>query len=297
MALFCAEKGESIVRGTVIMDLNLKYLMFRKDYAMSILRFADYYLKQQRFIRDMNETHLGICEVTEMAGNTIKLLVVEDDFALNDTVRETISELGEVTQVHDGDEGWFEIESGVYDAVVLDVMLPGQDGFTILKKAKDMFPNLPILMLTAKGELSDKIQGFNLGADEYITKPFYKEELLARLKTLLRHTGVLGQDGALEVGNVQVFIDQHRVLVNDQEVNLQGREFGLLVYLMQHVGQIVTKDQIFDRLWGFDSDTSLTVVEVYMSNLRKNLRNADAQVTIKTLRNVGYTLNETLTED
>lgn len=297
MALFCAAKGESIVRGTVIMDLNLKYLMFRKDYAMSILRFADYYLKQQRFIRDMNETHLGICEVTEMAGNTIKLLVVEDDFALNDTVRETISELGEVTQVHDGDEGWFEIESGVYDAVVLDVMLPGQDGFTILKKAKDMFPNLPILMLTAKGELSDKIQGFNLGADEYITKPFYKEELLARLKTLLRHTGVLGQDGALEVGNVQVFIDQHRVLVNDQEVNLQGREFGLLVYLMQHVGQIVTKDQIFDRLWGFDSDTSLTVVEVYMSNLRKNLRNADAQVTIKTLRNVGYTLNETLTED
>ena len=156
-----------------------------------------------------------------MAGNTIKLLVVEDDFALNDTVRETISELGEVTQVHDGDEGWFEFESGVYDAVVLDVMLPGQDGFTILKKAKDMFPNLPILMLTAKGELSDKMQGFNLGADEYITKPFYKEELLARLKTLLRHTGVLGQDGALEVGNVQVFIDQHRVLVNDQEVNLQ----------------------------------------------------------------------------
>ena len=152
-------------------------------------------------------------------------------------------------------------------------------------------------MLTAKGELSDKMQGLNLGADEYITKPFYKEELLARLKTLLRHTGVLGQDGALEVGNVQVFIDQHRVLVNDQEVNLQGREFGLLVYLMQHVGQIVTKDQIFDRLWGFDSDTSLTVVEVYMSNLRKNLRNADAQVTIKTLRNVGYTLNAALPED
>ena len=87
------------------------------------------------------------------------------------------------------------------------------------------------------------------------------------------------------------------MLVDDQEVNLQGREFGLLVYLMQHVGQIVTKDQIFDRLWGFDSDTSLTVVEVYMSNLRKNLRNADAQVTIKTLRNVGYTLNAAVTED
>lgn len=231
-----------------------------------------------------------------MAENTIKLLVVEDDYALNDTVKETISELGEVVQVHDGDEGWFEIESGLYDAVVLDVMLPGQDGFTILKKAKEQFPNLPILMLTAKGEIADKMQGFDLGADEYITKPFYKEELLARLKTLLRHTGVLGQDGALEVGNVQIYVDQHKVLVDDIEVSLQGREFGLLVYLVQHVGQIVTKDQIFDRLWGFDSDTSLTVVEVYMSNLRKNLRQAEAQVNIKTLRNVGYTLNAT-TED
>lgn len=231
-----------------------------------------------------------------MAENTIKLLVVEDDYALNDTVKETISELGEVVQVHDGDEGWFEIESGVYDAVVLDVMLPGQDGFTILKKAKEQFPNLPILMLTAKGEIADKMQGFDLGADEYITKPFYKEELLARLKTLLRHTGVLGQDGALEVGNVQIYVDQHKVLVDDIEVSLQGREFGLLVYLVQHVGQIVTKDQIFDRLWGFDSDTSLTVIEVYMSNLRKNLRQAEAQVNIKTLRNVGYTLNAT-TED
>ncbi|GEP75526.1 response regulator transcription factor [Weissella thailandensis] len=231
-----------------------------------------------------------------MAENTVKLLIVEDDYALNDTVKETISDLGEVVQVHDGNEGWFEIESGVYDAVVLDVMLPGQDGFTILKKAKEQFPNLPVLMLTAKGEIADKMQGFDLGADEYITKPFYKEELLARLKTLLRHTGVLGQDGALEVGNVQIYVDQHKVLVDDTEVSLQGREFGLLVYLVQHVGQIVTKDQIFDRLWGFDSDTSLTVVEVYMSNLRKNLRQAEAQVNIKTLRNVGYTLSATTEE-
>lgn len=226
-----------------------------------------------------------------MAGDTVKILIIEDDYAVNDTVKETIADLGEITQVHDGDEGMFEIESGVYDAVVLDVMLPGRDGLSILKETKRILPNLPVLMLTAKGELSDKMAGFDLGADEYITKPFYKEELLARLKALLRHAGVLGQDGALEVGNVEVYIDQHRVMVEDKEVNLQGREFGLLVYLMQHVGQIITKDQIFDRLWGFDSDTSLTVVEVYMSNLRKNLRNANAKVNIKTLRNVGYTLN------
>ncbi|MDR3189796.1 MAG: response regulator transcription factor [Lactobacillaceae bacterium] len=226
-----------------------------------------------------------------MAEKTINILVVEDDRALNDTIKDTIRELGEITQIYDGEEGTFEIESGIFDAVILDVMLPGKDGFQILKEARKLYPNLPILMLTAKGELEDKMRGFNLGADEYITKPFYKEELLARLRTLLRHTGVLGEDGTLTAGNVELFTTSHRVLVAEKEVNLQGREFGLLVYLLQHQGQIVTKDQIFDRLWGFGSDTSLTVVEVYMSNLRKNLRAAGATVNIKTLRNVGYTLN------
>ena len=111
------------------------------------------------------------------------------------------------------------------------------------------------------------------------SRPLTKE---AQQTTNENTNGLLGQFSQRKTNLAQV---------NNEEINLQGREFGLLVYLMQHVGQIVTKDQIFDRLWGFDSDTSLTVVEVYMSNLRKNLRNADAQVNIKTLRNVGYTLN------
>lgn len=110
-------------------------------------------------------------------------------------------------------------------------------------------------------------------------------------KTLLRHVGLIGDEGSLKVGNVEISIDKHQVMVNEEQVNVQGREFGLLVYLIQHQDQIVTKDQIFDRLWGFDSETSLTVVEVYMSNLRKNLRIAGANLQIKTLRNVGYTLN------
>ncbi|MCM0582013.1 response regulator transcription factor [Weissella diestrammenae] len=231
-----------------------------------------------------------------MANKAVKILIIEDDYALSDTIKETVGALGEIMQVYDGQEGLLEILSGVYDLVVLDVMLPSKDGFTVLKRVREDFPKLPILMLTAKGELEDKMRGFNLGADEYITKPFYKEELFMRAKTLLRHVGLLGDEGLLSAGNVEINVENHRVFVDGEEVSVQGREFGLLVYLMQHQEQIVTKDQIFDRLWGFDSDTSLTVVEVYMSNLRKNLRQAGANVNIKTLRNVGYTLN-TMTEE
>ncbi|MDR3241556.1 MAG: response regulator transcription factor [Lactobacillaceae bacterium] len=232
-----------------------------------------------------------------MAVKSVKILIVEDDYALSDTIKETVGALGEITQIYDGQEGLLEILSGIYDLVVLDVMLPSKDGFTVLKRAREDFPKLPILMLTAKGELEDKMRGFNLGADEYITKPFYKEELFARAKTLLRHAGLLGDEGMLTAGNLEINVENHRVFVGGNEVSVQGREFGLLVYLMQHQEQIVTKDQIFDRLWGFDSDTSLTVVEVYMSNLRKNLRTAGADVNIKTLRNVGYTLNPVVEED
>jgi len=232
-----------------------------------------------------------------MAVKSVKILIVEDDYALSDTIKETVGALGEITQIYDGQEGLLEILSGIYDLVVLDVMLPSKDGFTVLKRAREDFPKLPILMLTAKGELEDKMRGFNLGADEYITKPFYKEELFARAKTLLRHAGLLGDEGMLTAGNLEINVENHRVFVGGNEVSVQGREFGLLVYLMQHQEQIVTKDQIFDRLWGFDSDTSLTVVEVYMSNLRKNLRTAGADVNIKTLRNVGYTLNSVAEED
>ncbi|QIL49944.1 response regulator transcription factor [Weissella coleopterorum] len=226
-----------------------------------------------------------------MGTKSVKILIIEDDKALSETIKTTVETIGETTQIYDGQEGLFEILAGIYDLVILDVMLPEMDGFTVLKRAREELPKLPILMLTAKDNLEDKMHGFNLGADEYITKPFYKEELLIRAKTLLRHVGLIGDEGALQVGNVEISIDKHQVMVNDELVNVQGREFGLLVYLIQHQDQIVTKDQIFDRLWGFDSETSLTVVEVYMSNLRKNLRVAGANLQIKTLRNVGYTLN------
>ncbi len=125
------------------------------------------------------------------------------------------------------------------------------------------------MILTAKDALADKLRGFTLGGDDYLTKPFHREELIMRLKALLKRTGKLATDNVLHCGPLSVDVANHSASVNDTPVTLNGKEYDLLVYLLQNVDTIITKDQIFDRLWGFDSDTAISVVEVYMSNLRK----------------------------
>ena len=226
----------------------------------------------------------------------IKILLVEDDLSLSNSVFDFLDDFADVMQVFDGDEGLYEAESGVYDLILLDLMLPEKDGFTVLKELREQGITTPVLIMTAKESLDDKGHGFELGADDYLTKPFYLEELKMRIQALLKRSGKFDQN-TLSFGDVRVNLATNSTYVGDKEVELLGKEFDLLVYFLQNQNVILPKSQIFDRLWGFDSDTSLTVVEVYMSNLRKNLRNADAQVTIKTLRNVGYTLNAAVTED
>ncbi|MSE22224.1 response regulator, partial [Lactobacillus parabuchneri] len=147
---------------------------------------------------------------------------------------------------------------------------------------------MPVLILTAKDTLDDKVHGFELGADDYLTKPFHREELLMRVKALLKRSGRLGDDNTLTVGPFTVNLSNRVVNVEGKELALNGKEFDLLVYFVQNPDTIITKDQIFDRLWGFESETAISVVEVYMSNLRKKLKQATSLQPIKTLRNVGY---------
>lgn len=151
----------------------------------------------------------------------------------------------------------------------------------------------PVLILTAKDGIDDKLRGFNVGADDYLTKPFHREELLARIKALLKRSGHFYQENILTIGNLQINLQNRSVTVAEHDVQLNGKEFDLLVYLVENKNTIITKEQIFDRLWGFESDTSITVVEVYMSNLRKKLKPDGADQLIKTLRNVGYMLEVT----
>ncbi|WP_430604045.1 two-component system, OmpR family, response regulator CiaR [Enterococcus sp. DIV0724b] len=218
----------------------------------------------------------------------LKILLVEDDEILSDSILEILSELGEIIQVYDGEEALYEGERGIYDLIVLDLMLPSMSGEQVLTalRAKNIYT--PVLILTAKDGLQDKVNGFKNGGDDYLTKPFHREELLLRVQALARRSLGMNGKNELVINELRLDLDNRQASFKENELTLQGKEFDLLHFLMQNKGRIITKDQLFDRIWGFQSDTTLTVVEVYMSNLRKNLKPFGLHRWIKTLRNVGY---------
>ncbi|MBC6389165.1 response regulator transcription factor [Lactobacillus kunkeei] len=223
----------------------------------------------------------------------LNILIVEDDENLAASVAQFLSPIGNTTVVHDGFEGQMMGQDNIYDIAILDLMLPEVSGYDILKHWRvDDEIDMPVLILTAKDTMADKVHGFELGADDYLTKPFHREELILRVKALLKRTGRLGNNNSLSAGEFNVDLGRHYVEYQNQELKLNGKEYDLLVYFMQNPSTIITKDQIFDRLWGFDSETSLSVVEVYMSNLRKKIKQISGANPIKTLRNVGYMLEE-----
>lgn len=215
-------------------------------------------------------------------------LIIEDDHSVSDGIKELLVDLLDCDQAFDGEEGEFMATQGIYDLIILDWMLPSESGLDVLKAIRTQHLDVPVLFLTAKDGLDDKIRGFNLGADDYLTKPFHREELMLRVRALIKRTGHFLNENVLRMGDIEVNLQNHAVTIQEQSVQLNGKEFDLLVYFIQNQGTIVTKDQIFDRLWGFDSETSITVVEVYVSNLRKKLKPFGADQYIKTLRNAGY---------
>lgn len=222
----------------------------------------------------------------------IKLLVVEDEVTLADNIKEILTDIGEITLAYDGEEGLFEAESGVYDLILLDLMLPGKNGYDVLAALREQNIQTPVLILTAKDGLEDKVTGFQKGADDYLTKPFYREELILRVKALLKRSLGLYDENTLTYGTLTCDLAKNEVRYQDVPLPIQGKEFELLLYFIQNKGVIITKEQIFDRIWGFDSETTITVVEVYMSHLRKHLKPSGMDQRFKTLRNVGYILQD-----
>lgn len=219
----------------------------------------------------------------------IKLLLVEDDLSLSNSIFDFLDDFADVTQVFDGDEGLYEAESGIYDLILLDLMLPEKDGFQVLKALREKDIKIPVLIMTAKESIDDKGHGFELGADDYLTKPFYLEELKMRIQALLKRVGKFN-DKSLKFGNLTVDTTRKEVQVNGQVIELLGKELDLLIYILQNQNVILPKSQIFDRIWGFDSDTIISVVEVYVSKIRKKLKGTDFVNHLQTLRSVGYIL-------
>ena len=222
----------------------------------------------------------------------IKILIVEDDKILSDTIKECIDKNYNVEQATDGYDGYMLAKGGIYDLIILDLMLPEISGFEILSKLRKNKINTPVLILTAKDSLQDKVKGLTYGADDYLVKPFEREELLARIEAILRRSIGDYTENELRFLDLTLNLNNRKATINGKEINLQGKQFDILEYLINCNNTIVTKEQIFDKIWGFDSSTTTNVVEVYASGLRKELNKYGYGKYIKTIRGVGYILSE-----
>lgn len=220
----------------------------------------------------------------------MRLLLVEDEKRMAQALCEILRlEKYDVDHYADGLDGMYAVETGVYDIIILDVMLPGKNGFEIAKQARKMGIKTPILMLTAKSELDDKVTGLDCGADDYLTKPFMTEELLARLRALARRN-INTPDGTLTFGDITLNKDTSALICGENSVRLSEKEFRILEYLIANQGQILTREQLAVKIWGYESDAEYNNVEVYMSFTRKKLSFVKAKAEIKAVRGIGYEL-------
>lgn len=223
----------------------------------------------------------------------MKILIVEDEKTLCETIGKHLTAAGYTVDLcFDGDDALFYIEGTEYDAVVLDIMLPGTDGLTILKTIRDKQNLTPVLMLTARSTVEDKVKGLDCGADDYLTKPFSLDELTARLRVLIRRQGGTGgrADNTLTVGPLTLDTATRSATRDGKEIKLTAKEYSILEYLMRNQGVVLSRDKIEQHIWNYDYTGSSNVIDVYIRTLRKKI-DADFDVKlIQTVRGMGYVI-------
>lgn len=223
----------------------------------------------------------------------MKLLLVEDEKQLSEALSQIlINNKYSVDAVYDGENGLEYALTDIYDVIILDIMLPKLNGLEILRKLRKENISTPILLLTAKDSVDDKVTGLDLGADDYLPKPFDPKELLARLRSISRRKGEVINDNLLSYGDINLNISNYDLSCKDAAVTLTQKEFEILNYFMQRPKNIVSKDDLITKLWGFDSDVEYNNIEVYISFLRKKLTFINSSVKITTIRRAGYKLEE-----
>lgn len=224
--------------------------------------------------------------------NRVKILVVEDEAAIADFLERGLEAEGySVTVASEGPDGLVEARSGNFDLLILDLMLPGMSGIEILKSFRKVDGTTPVILLTARTAVEDRVEGLDAGATDYIPKPFAFEELAARVRAHLRRPDQ-GEATTLTVGDIELNLLKRTVTRGGQEVNLSAREFDLLAYMMRHPGQVLSREQLLSGVWGYDYDPGTNVVGVYIQYLRRKLNVDDLPDPIETLRSVGYRLRE-----
>lgn len=218
----------------------------------------------------------------------MRLLLAEDERELSAALQAVLKRNHyEVDAVYDGGEAYDYLQTGNYDGFILDVMMPVMDGFTLLKKIRNERNNVPVLMLTARAEVDDRVQGLDLGADDYLTKPFAMKELLARIRSITRRV-TEAESSSLQLGNVVLDLAVFTLEVEGNKERLPNREFQMLQMLLTNPSQIISTERFMEKIWGFDSDADIQVVWVYISYLRKRLKAMGANVVIRAKRNQGY---------
>ena len=221
----------------------------------------------------------------------MKILVIEDEKLLAQSIRAVLEQKGfDVETVYDGETGAEYAKLGIYDLLILDVMMPGLDGFAVAKAVRAERCATPILMLTARGGIEDRIAGLNAGADYYLTKPFDPKELLACIRALTRRQPELRNTDLLRCGDLQLEKNAFTLRCGERSVRLSRKEFDMLELLMLNQKLVITKENLLVKVWGYDSDAEDNNVEVYISFLRRKLEHLHSRVKIRTIRMVGYCL-------
>lgn len=222
----------------------------------------------------------------------MRLLVVEDNRQLLHEIVALLSDEYHVDSAENGEDALYMAEQNIYDALVLDVMLPGMDGFEVTRRLRAGNIDTPVIFLTARDALDDRVKGLNLGGDDYIVKPFQNQELKARLSAILRRSSSMTLNHVLRYKGIEIDDKRKEITVDGENLPFTTKQYDLLEYLIQNAEQILTRQQIFDRIWGFDSDTTEGIVEVYVHQLRKKLKKYGYDEEIRTVRGIGYMLSD-----
>lgn len=220
----------------------------------------------------------------------MRLLVVEDEKKLNELITKKLKkEYYGVDSCFDGEEAIRYVEGTEYDAIILDIMLPKLDGFEVIKRIRAKKNKVPILLLTARDNIDDKVKGLDYGADDYLVKPFIFEELMARIRVLLRRNSG-NADNVVTIANFKVDLDAKTVFRDDLLIKLSGREYSILEYLIRNKGKILSRERIEDHIWNYDYEGGTNVIDVYIRYLRKKIDDNYTPKLIHTIRGLGYVL-------